>query len=136
MREVIRTFLAAAWVMPIICCDASAQDTSGSKERYTKHIQPFLNKYCVSCHGPKVQKAKLRLDTLDPDIINGSDGDMWQEVLDMVNVGEMPPKEAKRQPDRAERRVAVAALTASLRQAIEAKRSTGGRNVLRRLTAY
>lgn len=103
---------------------------------FEAHIQPFLAKYCVSCHGPGEQKADLRVDKLDPDMVHGSDTDMWQEVLDLINVSEMPPKEAKRQPKRAERQIIVEALTASLRKAMEAKRSTGGRNVLRRLTAY
>ena len=103
---------------------------------YQTHIRPFLTKYCVSCQGPDKQKAKLRLDTLDPDMIHGNDTDMWQEVLDLINVSEMPPQEAKTQPSRAERQVVVDALTASLRPAMEARRSTGGRNVLRRLTAY
>ena len=103
---------------------------------FETHIQPFLAKYCVSCHGPGKQKADLRVDKLDPDMVHGSDTDMWQEVLDLINVSEMPPKEAKRHPKRAERQIIVEALTASLRKAMEAKRSTGGRNVLRRLTAY
>ena len=105
-------------------------------DSYETHIRPFLTKYCVSCHGPDKQKAKLRVDTLNPDMIRGSDTDMWQEVLDLINVSEMPPKEAKQKPNRTERQVIVAALTSSLRQAMEAKRSTGGQNVLRRLTAY
>jgi hypothetical protein len=105
-------------------------------ENYKTHIRPFLTKYCVSCHGTDKQKAKLRLDTLDPDMVRGSDTDMWQEVLDLINLSDMPPKEAKAQPSRSERQVIVDALTVSLRQAMEARRSTGGRNVLRRLTAY
>ncbi|MEO2021550.1 MAG: DUF1587 domain-containing protein, partial [Pirellulaceae bacterium] len=105
-------------------------------DSYETHVRPFLTRYCVSCHGPDVQKAKLRLDTLDPDMIRGSDTDMWQEVLDLLNVSEMPPKKAKLQPTSAERQVVVAALTSSIRQAMEARRSTGGQNVLRRLTAY
>ena len=105
-------------------------------DSYETHVRPFLTRYCVSCHGPDVQKAKLRLDTLDPDIIRGSDTDMWQEVLDLLNLSEMPPKKAKRQPTSAERQVVVAALTSSIRQAMEARRSSGGQNVLRRLTAY
>lgn len=103
---------------------------------YETDVRPFLAKYCVGCHGPSKQKADLRVDKLDPDMVHGSDTDMWQEVLDLINVSEMPPKEAKAQPKRAERQVIVEALTASLRKAMEAKRSTGGRNVLRRLTAY
>ena len=60
-------------------------------DSYETQVRPFLTRYCVSCHGPDVQKAKLRLDTLDPDMIRGSDTDMWQEVLDLLNVSEMPP---------------------------------------------
>jgi len=105
-------------------------------DSYETHVRPFLTRYCVSCHGPNVQKAKLRLDTLDPDVLRGPDADMWQEVLDLLNLSEMPPKEAKQQPTAAERQVVVTALTSSLRQAMEVRRSTGGQNVLRRLTAY
>ena len=96
---------------------------------YEAHIRPFLTKYCVSCHGPDQQKAKLRLDKLDPDLVRGSDTDMWQEVLDLINVSEMPPEEAKKRPTRGERQVIVDALTASLREAMEVRRSSGGRNV-------
>ncbi len=107
-----------------------------SAGNYETEIRPFLTKYCVSCHGPNKQKADLRLDKLDPDLINGSDADMWQEVLDLINISEMPPKEASAQPKRSERQFIVDALTLSFRQAMEARRSTGGRNVIRRLTAY
>ena len=112
--------------------DAIAESRSGS---YQTVLRPYLAKYCFQCHGPEQQKADLRLDQLDPDMVHGSDTDMWQEVLDLTNVSEMPPKEVK-QPSNQERQVMVNALTTALRQAMEAKRSTGGRNILRRMTAY
>ena len=115
--------------------DTKPPDIANGKS-YKAHIRPFLIKYCVTCHGPDKQQARLRVDTLDSDMIHGSDTDMWQEVLDLVSLGEMPPEESKQQPPRAERQVLVDALTASLRRAMEVRRSTGGRNVLRRLTAY
>lgn len=105
-------------------------------DRYVTQIRPFLQQYCVVCHGSETQKADLRLDKLDPDLIDGSDADIWQEVLDLINVGDMPPEDATLQPERAQRRAAVDALTALFREATEAVRSSGGRNVLRRLTAY
>ncbi|MHC4880376.1 MAG: DUF1592 domain-containing protein [Planctomycetota bacterium] len=107
-----------------------------SANSHEQQIRPFLTRYCVSCHGPQVQKAKLRLDRLDPDLVNGSDADMWQEVLDLINISEMPPGDAPDQPAPGERQAVVEALTASIREAMETRRSTGGRNVLRRLTAY
>lgn len=102
---------------------------------YANQIRPYLAKYCFQCHGPEQQKAGLRLDQLDPDMIHGSDTDMWQEVLDLTNVNEMPPAEIA-QPSSEERQVMVDALTHLLREAMQAKRSSGGRNVLRRMTAY
>ena len=48
---------------------------------FEKGIRPFLVKYCVSCHGPDKQKAKLRLDTLDADLLNGSEADMWLSLI-------------------------------------------------------
>ena len=104
-------------------------------DSYQRLIRPYLTKYCFQCHGAEQQKADLRLDQLDPDMIHGSDTDMWQEVLDLTNVSEMPPQEVK-QPSNEERQAMVDALTAALRKAMESKRSTGGRNVLRRMTAY
>ena len=103
--------------------------------RFEKEIQPLLKKYCVRCHGPEKQKADLRFDTLSHDLVNGPDAGMWQEALDLINVSEMPPNEAN-QPTAAERQILVDALTLELRRAMEAKRSSGGRNVMRRLTAY
>jgi mono/diheme cytochrome c family protein len=32
---------------------------------YTTDVKPLLAKHCIECHGPKVQKAKLRLDTAE-----------------------------------------------------------------------
>ena len=104
-------------------------------QEFESEIRPFLDQYCISCHGPEKQKAKLNFATLDHDLLHGSDTDMWQEVLDLLNVSEMPPEDEP-QPTDLERQAAVDVLTAELRKAMEAKRSSGGRNVMRRLTAY
>jgi hypothetical protein len=32
---------------------------------YTRDVKPLMAQYCNSCHGPKVHKAKLRLDTAE-----------------------------------------------------------------------
>lgn len=49
----------------------------------------------MACHGPKKSKGKFRIDTLDPDLMNGDDVDWWLEVLDVLSNGEMPPDDAK-----------------------------------------
>ncbi|MCH2371775.1 MAG: DUF1592 domain-containing protein [Pirellulales bacterium] len=103
---------------------------------FEKSIRPFIVKYCINCHGPTMQKASLRLDTLDGDLQNGNMADTWQEVLDVINLGEMPPKDFSRQPSSQERRAAVTSLTTEFRRVLETQRSTAGRNIIRRLTTY
>ncbi|MGB0741282.1 MAG: c-type cytochrome domain-containing protein, partial [Planctomycetaceae bacterium] len=43
---------------------------NSSTDDYQTQIRPYLAKYCFECHGPKQQKADLRLDTLDPDLVS------------------------------------------------------------------
>ena len=138
LSPALASILTTTIVSFILVCAGHAQDGSDSNAgmAFKEGIQPFLVKYCVSCHGPKTQKAKLRLDTLDTDLLNGNSVDMWQEVLDLINVNEMPPEESSHQPTVQERQAMIALLTAEFRKVLEARRSTGGRNVLRRLTAY
>jgi len=39
---------------------------------YSTAIQPVFDQYCVSCHGPQKQKAKLRLDSHE-NLVTGSE---------------------------------------------------------------
>ena len=96
-------------------------------------IQPILAEYCADCHGETKQKGDIRFDQLDPDIVRGKDAEVWQLVLDQLNLGEMPPRKAKKRPDDDERRTLVDWLTASLKEAAEQKRKDV-RVVMRRLT--
>ena len=41
---------------------------------YTTAIQPVFDKYCVSCHGEKKSKGKLRMDTLENFLKGGDSG--------------------------------------------------------------
>ena len=53
-------------------------------------IVPFLNTYCVECHGPDEQEADIRLD--DVYAIGAS---LWIDVYDQISEGDMPPSKAK-----------------------------------------
>lgn len=99
---------------------------------YTDDIQPVLKKYCVECHGPEEQKAGLRIDELNPDLIKGPDAFAWRGMLDMINSGEMPPEEEEQLSDE-ERRLLVDWITATVQHAIKIKKSSQAA-VIRRLT--
>ena len=102
-----------------------------SEYNFREEILPLFGKFCVGCHGPKKEKGGVRITDLDPDLINGHDGDKWYGMLDVINLGEMPP-ENKPQPTDEERRKIVDWLTVELKYASEIK-AAEVKPVLRRL---
>lgn len=131
-----RFYFVAGIVATIsLCLPATESRATDSAVDFAKQVQPVLTRLCVECHGAKSPKADLRIDTLNVDLINGTDAETWHDVLNRVNLGEMPPSKSK-QPTKAERRILVDWLTTELRRAALAKRSANGRVNLRRLTRY
>lgn len=45
--------------------------TAAQKDDYAKVIQPLFDAHCVSCHGPKKEKGRLRLETLEATLKGG-----------------------------------------------------------------
>ncbi len=129
------TVLSRGLGLPVLALWAlSATSVMGESDAgFSNRIQPILGNYCVGCHGDEKQKGDIRFDELDPDIIHGKDAETWQLVLDQLNLGDMPPKKAEKQPMDGERRALVNWLTASLKEAAEHKRKDV-RVVMRRLT--
>ena len=103
-----------------------------AKERFEQQVQPFLKKHCVGCHGPEKQKGKLRLDTLPPDFDSLDAAGLWIEVMDNLNLGEMPPEDEPR-PDAAAQEQVAKWIAAELRAASTRKVAGGGKKGIRRL---
>ena len=78
------------------------------------------------------QKGKLRLDTLPMKFDDPATARVWVEVMDKLNLGEMPPEERPR-PDAAAQQQLVKWIAAELRTAQRLAHSAGGRTILRRL---
>ena len=102
------------------------------KDVFQEDVRPVLQQHCFACHGPEKQKGKIRLDQLDPDMVNGNAAETWHDALNMLNRGEMPPEDEP-QLSAVERRGLVGWLTGELRRAADVRRSTGGQVVMRRL---
>ena len=62
-----------AFVILLFSTNRSFADPIG-EAFFEKSIRPILVERCVSCHGPKVQKAGLRLDSRAAAIEGGTDG--------------------------------------------------------------
>ncbi len=98
-------------------------------------LEPFLLQHCVGCHGAEKQKGEIRFDNLGKDLSKIQNLEIWQGMLDQLNLGEMPPKKVP-QPTRAEAKIVIDLLTQSLSLAYEEAKSTGGQTVLRRLNRH
>jgi mono/diheme cytochrome c family protein len=98
-------------------------------------IEPLFQAACLDCHGPDASEGNFRIDTLDPDLINGGDVEWWLDVYAVLSKGEMPPAEAEPLAD-TDRVTLVNWLSGQLRQASLARQAAGGRSSQRRMTRY
>jgi len=128
-----RSFLLPIAILatgPALPLPAAPPDLAG----YQQHVQPFIQAYCVECHGPDSQKAGLRLDQLGPISLENPVGNTWREVQDQILLEEMPPPDHPQPPEA--QRVAFADWVANeIARAERDLRDQGGQVVLRRLNA-
>jgi len=120
-------FLALAFLLPNP--HASGQDIAAS---FKAKVAPLIENHCVDCHGPRVQKANLRLDDLKPDLHDERTAAAWAAVHDKLVSGEMPPKKRER-PAPAELQAATTWLHKELHAASLDQQQKKGRVVVRRL---
>lgn len=113
--------------------DTATEAVAGSGN-FANAVRPFLDRYCSSCHGPKQQKGERRFDELTGQITNDNDLVDLQDVLDQLNLGEMPPADAI-QPANEERRAVTAWLTATISKYHESRTAAIQETILRRLNA-
>ena len=124
------TPMGRAWFMVVVGVVLLSAIAASAK---TPHA--FVQEYCVRCHGEKRQKGDRRFDQLDASITKVPELDAWQEILDQINRGSMPPEDVK-QPS-SEERVAIAKeLTGRLRSAVAKLAPSATATTLRRLNRY
>ena len=92
----------------------------------------FLSNYCLKCHGEEKQKGDRRFDGLNQDFSSIETLEAWQEILDQINLGEMPPEKEK-QPSAEETKAIVEAITGKLKLAHKTHSADLAKPVIRRL---
>ena len=95
----------------------------------------FFKTHCHECHGADDQKGEIRLDNLDLDFTDQTKIELWQMVLDQLNLNEMPPQKRQR-PDQLESKKVINFLTKELGHAYRQFQSTERQTVLRRLNRH
>src|SRR5262249_17965279 len=104
-----------------------------SKTAYATDIRPLLEKYCLSCHSTKLKRGSLDLErfaTLDH---VRNDLKPWQQLIEQIEAGEMPPK-GKPQPTAEERKRLVAWTRGFLDAQARTRAGDPGHVPLRRLS--
>jgi hypothetical protein len=113
---------------------AAAGSTALTKlqQRFTKDVQPLMQKYCYTCHGNGKHKGDVALDKFASITAIQAERDTWEAVCDQLSSASMPPEE-KPQPTAAE----AAAITSFVNEALTFRDCTGprdpGRVTIRRL---
>ena len=98
-----------------------------------RSVEAIIQQHCVACHGPSIQQASLRLDTLPTDFAGDARAaETWHDVRDALNRGEMPPRDAT-PLGRTDRDTLLDWLDAAILEASEARSSSKSVVVMRRL---
>ena len=125
--------VAFAVAMALAAPAAGAQSIPVGVEGYRAGVAPFFEANCVRCHGPKKSKGRLTLHTIEKDLSLGHDLERWEQILEKLTSGEMPP-EGEPQPDAATREAVAQWIESGLRRYVAKARQVATTPTTRRLT--
>lgn len=97
-------------------------------------VAPFFQEHCNRCHGEKKQKGDLRVDDLKVDLQSPATMAHWEEIMNRINSGDMPPDDEPRpNPDEISR--VADWIVQQLRESESVRQSSAGEAVaFRKLT--
>src|SRR6478672_6544907 len=77
-----------------------AASRAAEKVDFTRDIRPILSNNCFKCHGPAVQKAKLRLDQRDSALKKGAIEPGKPSASELLRRITLPDSDDERMPPR------------------------------------
>jgi Protein of unknown function (DUF1592)/Protein of unknown function (DUF1588)/Protein of unknown function (DUF1587)/Protein of unknown function (DUF1585)/Protein of unknown function (DUF1595)/Planctomycete cytochrome C len=93
------TLLAVAPKMGV----ATGPPSPDLERQFRETVRPFLQTYCVTCHGADKPKGDLDLSSYPSAAAAGKDFRKWELVTDQLRVAAMPPEKAKSHPTAVDR---------------------------------
>ena len=87
----VRTFFTGVAMLPMLLTLGFAE--AKTDPSFQKEVVPFFEEHCIRCHGPEKSKGQISLHTLDGDLSSGRELERWEDVLEMLESGEMPPED-------------------------------------------
>jgi mono/diheme cytochrome c family protein len=98
--HLLPALVGLAWaVAGVPASGETSGPASAPAEDTFAQLAPILQRSCGACHGAEKAESDLRLDRLDPDLVNGVDHARWREVFDRLSIGDMPPEDAAPLPE-------------------------------------
>ena len=79
-------------VLAILLSAFAAMPARAADDGLDRIARPFFADHCVNCHGPKTAKGDFRADTLTLDYDSPKAMAHWEELMNRINSGDMPPK--------------------------------------------
>jgi uncharacterized protein DUF1587/cytochrome c len=70
---------------------ASRESAKADAATYQKSVQPLLAKYCLTCHNSKLKIGNLNLEAYKDAPAALKDPDVWENVMQKLHAGVMPP---------------------------------------------
>ena len=105
------------------------------QENLEKIARPFFQEHCTKCHGEKKQKGDLRVDNLAIDFDSPKIMGHWEEIMNRINSGDMPPEDVDKRPKPEDIARVAEFIAGQLLEADSARNSSAGERVaFRRLT--
>ncbi|HEY0551521.1 MAG TPA: DUF1592 domain-containing protein, partial [Verrucomicrobiae bacterium] len=102
---------------------ASATTEAELERHFTGTVRPFVETYCISCHGKEKPKADFDLSPYSTVDAVVRDHGHWELVLEKLQATEMPPEKAKQHPTPKLRKDVIEWIHALRRR--EAKKNAG-----------
>lgn len=102
-------FAATTWLASLGCLPTSLateppeQNFAGLSEEYAEKTQPLMKQVCLTCHSTAKQEGELDLEQFATLAKVRRGTKVWLKVAEMLDNGEMPPRDAK-QPTAEQRR--------------------------------
>jgi hypothetical protein len=94
-RFLLRAALISASLGSGLPCVAAKQPAG-----FENVVKPFFKEHCIDCHNEKKQKGDLRVDNLVVDLDSPKIMGHWEEIMNRINSGDMPPEDETRpKPD-------------------------------------
>jgi len=134
----VKCLIVAVIALLALSQNAVAQESAGRKNADAPQVDSavlagFFQNHCVKCHGQQKQNSGVRLDRLPPEISDHASLTKWQDVLDVLNTGDMPPEDQK-QPKKDELTSVIGLITDNISSASKRLAATGGVIKMRHLT--